>query len=225
MELYLVRHAEPLANIGLAPSSHPDPRLSPRGIEQAEYLARRLKNIEFDKILVTNLSRAIQTAAIVGKEQKNPPPMIMDADFSERGTPVDYEADREFADTLYPNIIYEKTAIKTDYPGDLERIEVPMLKHIFRPAYQQTTHVSYEGENEIRTNPQKILLVAHACINACMFSRLVNSRITAGSTFSMAPRYFFPAISFPSMISIRGCRCSRLPTRATALLTRPPARR
>lgn len=176
MELYLVRHAESLANIGLAPNSNPDPRLSPRGIEQAEYLARRLRSVEFDKILVTNLSRAIQTAAIVGKEQKNSPPMIMDADFSERGTPVNYEADREFADTLYPNIIYEKTAIKTDYPGDLERIEVPLLKHIFRPAYQQTTHVSYEGENEIRTNPQKILLVAHACINACMFSRLVNSR-------------------------------------------------
>lgn len=175
MDVYLVRHAQSFENIGMK-SSAPDFKLSPKGIEQAEYLAKRFENVCFDKIYTSHLSRAIHTAAIVANRQKNSPTIIVDPDFSERGVPVDFCADREYHKTLYPNIIYTQSSIKKEYSGDIERIEVPLWKYVFSPAFNETTLVENSGETEIRTNPQKVLIVAHASINACILSRLVNFR-------------------------------------------------
>ena len=176
MELYLVRHAESLSNIGLTNPSHPDPKLSPRGIEQAECTAKYFEGISFDKIYTTHLSRAVHTAAIIAGRQQGSPDITIDPDLCERGTPIDYEADTEYHESLYPDLVYAKTSIGKDYHGDIERIEHPLQKYVFTPAYNETTESEIKNGTEIRSNPQKILIVAHASINACILSRLVNFR-------------------------------------------------
>ena len=178
MELYLVRHAESLGNIGVTHSSHPDPKLSPSGIEQAQCLAEYFErsNIRFDKIYTSHLSRALHTTAIIASRQEGMPQITVDPNFCERGTPVDYEADEEYHKTLYPNLRYIKTALENDRHGDIERIEIPLWEHVYSPAYNETTETELKNGNEIRSNPQKILVVAHASINACILSRLVNFR-------------------------------------------------
>ena len=176
MELYLVRHAESLANIGVEKNSNPDPKLSPRGIEQAECLGKHLSNIHFDKIYASHLSRALHTAAIIAGYQEGTPLITVDPNLGERGTPIDYEADTEYHKTIYPNLEYTKKSIEKDYHGDIERIENPLWEHVFFPAYNETTEVEVHNGTEIRSNPQKILMVTHASINACILSRLVNFR-------------------------------------------------
>ena len=59
MDLYIIRHGESQGNIGLDVE---DPHLTELGQKQAELLALRLRNIDFDVILSSPLTRAIQTA-------------------------------------------------------------------------------------------------------------------------------------------------------------------
>lgn len=59
MDLYIIRHGESQGNIGLEVE---DPHLTELGQKQAELLALRLRNIDFDVILSSPLTRAVQTA-------------------------------------------------------------------------------------------------------------------------------------------------------------------
>ena len=59
MDLYIIRHGESQGNIGLDVE---DPHLTELGQKQAELLALRLRNVDFDVILSSPLTRAIQTA-------------------------------------------------------------------------------------------------------------------------------------------------------------------
>ena len=59
MDLYIIRHGESQGNIGLDVE---DPHLTELGQKQAELLALRLRNIDFDVILSSPLTRAVQTA-------------------------------------------------------------------------------------------------------------------------------------------------------------------
>ena len=59
MDLYIIRHGESQGNIGLDVE---DPHLTEHGKKQAELLALRLRNINFDVILSSPLTRAVQTA-------------------------------------------------------------------------------------------------------------------------------------------------------------------
>lgn len=69
MDLYIIRHGESQGNIGLDVE---DPKLTETGHKQAELLALRLRNIKFDAILSSPLTRAIQTATPLSELRKTP---------------------------------------------------------------------------------------------------------------------------------------------------------
>lgn len=69
MDLYIIRHGESQGNIGL---DIEDPKLTELGEKQAELLALRLRNIKFDAILSSPLTRAIQTATPLSELQNTP---------------------------------------------------------------------------------------------------------------------------------------------------------
>ncbi|MBR4941393.1 MAG: histidine phosphatase family protein, partial [Clostridia bacterium] len=118
----------------------------------------------------------VRTAAIIAQKQEGCPLITVDPNLSERGTDINYPARVELHKTIYPNLAYTKTSIGTDYHGDAERAEHPLREYVFSPAYNKATEVTEENGTEIRTNPQKILIVAHGAMNAVILSRLVNFR-------------------------------------------------
>ena len=72
MQLYLTRHGETNYNVlGLA---NDDPaanvHLTARGIRQAENLARRLRTVPLELIVVSQLPRTHQTAAVVNRHHR-----------------------------------------------------------------------------------------------------------------------------------------------------------
>ena len=73
LELYLVRHGESRANVGLGDPADVkgwhDPPLSDRGDKQARLLGEFYANMEFDCILSSGLTRALQTAGEVASRQ------------------------------------------------------------------------------------------------------------------------------------------------------------
>ena len=60
MELYIVRHGQSESNAGLEID---DPALTQTGRLQARLAGEALKNVRFDKVYVSHLKRAVQTAA------------------------------------------------------------------------------------------------------------------------------------------------------------------
>lgn len=65
MELYLVRHGETLWNKELRIQGHTNSSLTELGIEQAQRVAERLKDIPFDAIYSSDLDRAKKTAEYI----------------------------------------------------------------------------------------------------------------------------------------------------------------
>ncbi|OHD57217.1 MAG: hypothetical protein A2Y33_07430 [Spirochaetes bacterium GWF1_51_8] len=64
-QLYITRHGETEWNVLKKAQGFGDSPLTPRGIAQAECLARRLKDISFDKVYASPLPRAFRTAGIL----------------------------------------------------------------------------------------------------------------------------------------------------------------
>lgn len=174
MELYLVRHGETRSNTGEDDSC--DSVLTEKGIMQAEYLGKYLENIHFDKIYSSHLIRAVQTAAAVAKYQQGEPEIIVVPELAERGITSEFVPDKERLEKAYSKLVYADDLINKDFHGDIERSENVLRRLVFDPAYLNTSETKIKGENEIRYNPEKILIVAHGGLNACILSNLVNFR-------------------------------------------------
>lgn len=75
LELLLIRHAESEWNASGRWQGHGDPPLSARGVEQAAELARAMEGAAVDRLLCSDLRRAVQTAQALGAALKlNPEP-------------------------------------------------------------------------------------------------------------------------------------------------------
>lgn len=74
MKLYIARHGQTNYNdLGLCNSDPKvDVHLTEVGIEQAENLAEKLKDVEIDQVFVSELKRTKQTAQIVNEYHKAP---------------------------------------------------------------------------------------------------------------------------------------------------------
>lgn len=65
-KIYFVRHGESTGNSGTFRQG-PDTPLSDLGIQQAQFVAERLKTTPIDKVMVSSYERAKQTAEIINK--------------------------------------------------------------------------------------------------------------------------------------------------------------
>lgn len=86
MRLLLIRHAESEGNAEGRFQGHRDYPLSPRGVEQAQRLAARLKPRHLDHIYASPLLRANHTAQVVAEAKGMavlPLPGVMEYDFGE----------------------------------------------------------------------------------------------------------------------------------------------
>ena len=81
MKIYLVRHGNTDWNVEMRIQGQTDVLLNSKGIAEAEHCADYFKDIEFDKVYTSYLSRAIKTAEIITKNQY---PLIKVPDLNER---------------------------------------------------------------------------------------------------------------------------------------------
>jgi probable phosphoglycerate mutase len=81
MDIYLIRHGESNWNVRDRVQGQSDPRLSKRGIEQAESVAERLSGSDFGFLYSSHLRRAYQTAEII--REKIALPIMVDKRLSE----------------------------------------------------------------------------------------------------------------------------------------------
>ncbi len=90
MAIFLIRHGETLGNASRTVQL-PDNPLSPRGVAQAERLARRLAHERITGILSSDLSRAVATAEHLQRVTGAPiryDPLLQERNFGDiRGTP------------------------------------------------------------------------------------------------------------------------------------------
>jgi len=90
MAIFLIRHGETLGN-ATRTVQMPDNPLSPRGIAQAERLARRLEREGIGLILSSDYSRTVETAERLRRATGAPvryDPLLQERDFGDiRGTP------------------------------------------------------------------------------------------------------------------------------------------
>jgi broad specificity phosphatase PhoE len=82
--IYFVRHGETISNVKLIFSNHGRTRLTKRGVEQAQHTAQELKDIEFDYVICSPLTRARQTMREILALQKGKQKVIYDNRLVER---------------------------------------------------------------------------------------------------------------------------------------------
>ncbi len=73
MHLTLIRHGESSSNVTGRWQGQGDSPLSPRGLEQARALAVRLDSVAFDRVVCSDLRRAADTAAALGRGARPDP--------------------------------------------------------------------------------------------------------------------------------------------------------
>jgi broad specificity phosphatase PhoE len=90
MAIFLIRHGETLGN-ALHTVQLPDNPLSPRGVAQAECLARRLESLGIEAILSSDFARTATTAEHLRRVTGTPisyDPLLQERNFGDlRGTP------------------------------------------------------------------------------------------------------------------------------------------
>jgi broad specificity phosphatase PhoE len=73
MRIILVRHGETEWNVTLQYQGHAGIPLNERGLEQARIAAERLRRLHIDALYASDLTRAWQTAEVIGRELKLTP--------------------------------------------------------------------------------------------------------------------------------------------------------
>ena len=149
MKIYLIRHGEVNHNLHRL-YNREDEDLNETGIKQAEELKEKIKNIEYDFIISSPLTRAKHTANIINIENKD---IIVDDRLSERdpgslsGQPIEV-TNREEYWNYYTTIQY----------GTSEKI-----KEFFNRVYNFL--------DELKTkNYKNVLIVAHSGISKAFSS-------------------------------------------------------
>ncbi len=65
MHIYMIRHGESVWNARGVWQGQADPELSETGIEQARHVSERLAEVAFDRVIASDLTRAVQTAEFI----------------------------------------------------------------------------------------------------------------------------------------------------------------
>jgi len=117
MKLIAVRHGETEWNAELREMGHLDSPLTPLGIQQAQALGHRLKNLGFDALYSSDLGRAVQTAEIIGAICDKP--VQLNSSLRERHMGVFQGLTREEISEKYPEQMaaYERIGFLDLIPG------------------------------------------------------------------------------------------------------------
>lgn len=162
MELYIIRHGKTDWNKECRFQGAQDIPLNEEGREAARKLGQRLKDIHFDAVFSSPLSRAYETACIVaGGAQKNA--LLTEISFGEfEGLPFD-----QWMDTDEPRKYFFKEPAKYQPPkggetftSGMERGE-EFIHTVLEPLYKE--------------NPSaRVMVVAHGAILAALMTVLEN---------------------------------------------------
>jgi 2,3-bisphosphoglycerate-dependent phosphoglycerate mutase len=117
MKLIAVRHGETEWNAELREMGHLDSPLTPLGIQQAQALGHRLKNLGFDALYTSDLGRAVQTAEIIGRICDKP--VQLNSSLRERHMGIFQGLTREEISEKYPEQMaaYERIGFLDLIPG------------------------------------------------------------------------------------------------------------
>jgi alpha-ribazole phosphatase/probable phosphoglycerate mutase len=147
--IYIVRHGETDWNIENRMQGHTDVPLNEKGRKQAEEIARDLKDVHFDIIYTSPLTRAYETATIINKQHKVP--IIKDTALQERQFGLLEGKTYEEVNKFHPALIFSETWNYPDYrpPGGESVNDISKRIHNFTKQI-------------LKTNSGKsILLVSH----------------------------------------------------------------
>ena len=109
-KLYLVRHGETEDNAAHIMQGQTPGKLNPKGIEQAEEVARKMANDHIDVFVASDLRRSIETCEIIAKphhQEVVTTPLIRERDWG------------SFTGKFIPNLPKDPK----DWPDDIETLE------------------------------------------------------------------------------------------------------
>lgn len=159
MKVYLVRHGETQGNIEGAFYGVTETPLSPRGKVQGQEAKEKLSAISFDHVLVSPLSRAVDTARLAGFEDVSLLEGLKEMDFG-----------------IFEGLTFD--AIKSQYPKEVDRWTARKHDYVFpegeslKTFYDRVIGVyqeilaTYEGE--------RILIVAHSGVLRAIFAHEIS---------------------------------------------------
>jgi broad specificity phosphatase PhoE len=152
MKLYLIRHGESIGNAAGVIQGQADYRLTERGIAQARATAERLRSVRLDALYASPLSRALQTAEIIGEAQGLAPIVLRDVQeyhFGE-GTGLTFQEWRRSAAVDGGGADPHRTATPL-YPGEEGREQ-----------FRERVCAAIWGVCERHRDDHAIAIVAHA---------------------------------------------------------------
>ena len=142
MKIYLVRHGESDSNVKYI-YNYKDEDINQNGIEQAETLREKIKNIDYDIVISSPLLRAKHTAKIINVKNKE---IIFDERIRERehgsleGIPID-SIDKE---DFYNYYSKEKYGTSESFPDVVKRVN-GFLNDLKNKDYNNVLIVSHGG--------------------------------------------------------------------------------
>lgn len=159
MELYVVRHGQTDFNKNNLFQGHKDISLNDIGIEQAKQLALKIADLRFDKILVSPLKRAIQTAEYIN-EKINVLLIIEDSLIERSFGNMEGKPNREDCNIQ----------MMLDYKKNINIENIEPIQTFFKRVYNFLDNIKDMYKNN------KILLVTHASVSQvieCYFNRQI----------------------------------------------------
>mmetsp|Transcript_43313 Transcript_43313/g.79275 ORF Transcript_43313/g.79275 Transcript_43313/m.79275 type:complete len:279 (-) Transcript_43313:294-1130(-) len=188
--VHLVRHAEGTHNLSEAESklpTHFDAALTPKGIEQCNQLAQHTKNLEVEAVLVSPLTRCLDTSRL------SFPHLYDNGDASKNNNPVPFIAHEEWRETVNflcdcrrPTHVLEKNYPRVSFDC-LSHDHDPIWSHYEKIYGSHTAHTSMRESGDadylynrthsawkaLLNRPEKHLaLVGHSAFFMHMFTPL-----------------------------------------------------
>lgn len=160
MKLYFVRHGESEWN---ATKLHqpPDVKLSANGLRQAEFVAKRFKNIDIDIILTSPFERARKTAEIIGEEINRQ--VNQDSIYAELKRPSEIIG----KNSEDPNIVAIRDNIRAHWHD-------PNWRHSDEETFFELKERAIRGLDYILgLEKENVLLVSHGLFLAMLFTIMV----------------------------------------------------
>lgn len=164
LELFIVRHAESMGNVGykekmvLDIQQTNDAVLTEKGIVQAMAVGEFLSSVEFDEIYTSPLLRALQTTAEIAKRQPNKKAIRIFPELCEIGIELEYSGlGLEQICEIYPESSYVDGVLQT----------VPYLCHEKHDEHEKIYFRAKNVMEYIRSrhkNGEKVLIVSHGAI-------------------------------------------------------------